>query len=180
MRGMAVTLLLLLALFLLVTPAGALGAEKPWFGGLYTGFCGFSEQTRLPAAEYLAIGLFAEPLAIHVLNPALSCGFLLPLAPANSEGLRMQVALELTLVDLPASFLKNRFYISSCWSPGLGVECLITSDFHAARFAILAAPLRCRVGDGVFTIGSIQLFLDKGARLPGWGIMVFKASLFLF
>jgi hypothetical protein len=180
MRRLAVTLSILLSLLAWAAPADALGAEKPWFGGVYSGFSGFSEQTGLPAAEYLALGLFAEPLAIHVLNPALCVGLLLPLSPATDGALRLQFALDLTLVDIPVSFLKNRFYLSSCWSPGLGAECLVPFDFATARFAFVAAPLRARVGDGTFTIASVALLLDQEARLQGWGITLFKASLFLF
>jgi len=180
MRRITVILLLLLSLFFSVNETSALGAEKPWFGGLYTGFCGFSEKTGLPAAEYLAAGLFAEPLSIPVLNPALLCGVLLPMSPADIGGMRVQVAGELTIVDLPVSFLKKRFYITSCWSPGVGAHYQFTFHQRTSAFSVLIAPLRFRVGDGVFTFGSIELFLFRGAELQGWGFTLFKAALFLF
>ena len=180
MRRIPVTLLLLLSLFFPANEISALGADKPWFGGLYTGFCGFSEQTGLPEAEYLAAGLFAEPLSIPVLNPALLCGVLLPLSPADIYGMRVQVAGELTIVDLPVSLLKKRFYITSCWSPGVGAHYLFTFDRRTSAFSVLIAPLRFRVGDGVFTFGSIELFLFRGAESQGWGFTLFKAALFLF
>jgi hypothetical protein len=179
-RRTPVILLLLLCLFFPANETCALGAEKPWFGGLYTGFCGFSEQTGLPAGEYLAAGLFAEPINIPALNPALLCGVLIPLSPANTGGMRVQVAGELTIVDLPVSFLKNRFYISSDWSPGVGAHYLFTFDSRASWFSVLIAPLRFRTGDAVFTVGSIELFIAANAGLQGWGFTLFKAALFLF
>jgi hypothetical protein len=180
MRRFAVCAFALLYLLVWAFPANSLGAEKPWFGGIYTSFRGFSEQTGLPAAEYMAVGLFAEPLAIHILNPALGIGLLLPLSPSTDGGLRLQLALDLTLADIPVSFLKNRFYLSSFWSPGLEAECLIPFDFDTARFALVGSPLRARSGDAVFTVASVALLLDQEARLKGWGITLFKASLFLF
>jgi hypothetical protein len=180
MRRIPVILLLLLCLFFPADETCALGAEKPWFGGLYTGFCGFSEQTGPPAGEYLTAGLFAEPLNIPVLNPALLCGVLIPLSPANTGGMRVQVAAELTIVDLPVSFLKNRFYITSCFSPGVGAQYLFALDYSTSAFSVLIAPLRIRVGDGVFTVGSIELFLEEGTGARGWGFTLFKAALFLF
>lgn len=179
-RAVPLVALALLALITGAAPAGALGAEKPWFGGVYGAFSGFSADSGLPAAEYLNLGVFAEPLAIRVLNPALGCGLLLPLSPCVSGAVRLHVALDLTLVDVPTAVMKNRFYLSSCWSPGLGAECLVPLDFHTARFALCAAPLRVRVGDGTFAIASVQLLLDQEARVQGWGITLFKASLFLF
>lgn len=173
-------LLLFFCLFFPATETRALGAQKPWFGGLYTGFCGFSEKTGLPAAEYLAAGLFAEPLNIPVLNPALFCGVLIPLSPANIGGMRVQVAGELSIVEFPVSFLKNRFYITSCFSPGVGAHYLFALDYSTSAFSVLIAPLRVRVGDGVFTIGSIELFLAEGTGVRGWGFTLFKAALFLF
>lgn len=180
MRRVPVILLLFLSLFIPANESCALGAEKPWFGGLYTGFCGFSEQTGLPAAEYLAVGLFAEPLNNPVLNPALLCGVLIPLSPANTGGMRVQVAGELTIFDLPVSFLKDRFYITSCWSPGVGAEYLFYFNSSTSSFSVLIAPFRFRVGDGVFTFGSIELFLSVGVELRGWGFTLFKTALFLF
>lgn len=180
MQRIPVMLMLSLSLLFSVNEARALGAEKPWFGGLYTGFCGFSEQTELPAAEYLAAGLFAEPLSIPVLNPALLCGVLIPLSPADIDGMRVQVAGELTIVDLPVSFLKNRFYITGCWSPGVGAQYQFTFDRRTSAFSVLIAPLRFRAGDGIFTFGSIELFLFRGVELQGWGFTLFKAALFLF
>ena len=180
MRRIAVRAFALLSLLVGAVPANPLGVEKPWFGGVYTSFRGFSEQTGLPAAEYLTVGLFAEPLAIHVLNPALGIGLLVPLSPATDGGLRLQLALDLTLVDIPVSFLKNRFYLSSSWSPGLEAECLVPFDFATACFTLVVSPLRARTGDGMFTIASVALLLDQEARLQGWGITLFKASLFLF
>jgi hypothetical protein len=173
-------LLLLLSLLVSVKELSAVGADKPWFGGVYTGFCGFSKQTGLPAAEYLAIGLFAEPLSIPVLNPALFCGVLFPVAPPNTDGMRVQIAGELTIFDLPVSFLKNRFYITSSWSPGVGAQYLFAFDHRPSSFSALIAPFRVRVGDGVFTICSIELFLARGVGLQGWGFTLFKTSLFLF
>jgi hypothetical protein len=180
MRRIPIILLLLLSLFFPGNETCALGVEKPWFGGLYTGFCGFSEQTGLPAAEYLVAGLFAEPLSISVFNPALLGGVLIPLSPANTGGMRVQIAGELTIVDLPVSFLKNRFYITSCWSPGVGAQYLFAFDHRPDSFSVLIAPFRVRVGDGVFTFGSIELFLSDGVELQGWGFTLFKAALFLF
>jgi hypothetical protein len=180
MRRTPIMLLLLLSLFFPVSESCALGADKPWFGGLYAGFCGFSEQTGLAAAEYLSAGLFAEPLNISVLNPALFLGILVPLSPANSGGMHVQVGGELTIVDLPVSFLKNRFYIASCWSPGVGAQCLFAFDHRTSSFSVLIAPFRVRVGDGVFSFGSIELFIAEGTGLQGWGFTLFKAALFLF
>ena len=180
MRRIPIMLVLLLCLFSPANETFALGAQKPWFGGLYTGFCGFSGQTGLPAAEYLVAGLFAEPLNLPVLNPALFCGALVPLSPANTGGMGIQVAGELTVVDLPISSVKNRFYISGCWSPGVGAEYLFIFEHRSSAISLLVAPLRYRVGDGVFTFGSIELFLSDGVELQGWGFTLFKAALFLF
>jgi hypothetical protein len=180
MKRLAAASLALLSLVLAAAPVRALGAEKPWFGGVYSGFSGYSEATGLPAAEYMAFGLFAEPLAIAFLNPALHCGLMFPLSPATSGGLHLQVALDLTIADIPAAFLKRRFYLTSRWSPGVGAECLVPIDFADAHFALLVSPLRVRAGDGTFTIASVELFLDREARFQGWGITLFKASLFLF
>jgi len=180
MRRSAVGVLALLVFLACAAPAGALGADKPWFGGVYGAFRGFSADSGLPAAEYLTLGLFAEPLAINVLNPALGVGLLLPLSPAGSGALALHAVLDLTVIDLPTALFRNRFYLSSCWSPGVAVECLVPLDFASARVGLCAAPLRARLGDAVFAVASVQLLFGPEARLQGWGITLFKASLFLF
>ncbi|MBN1836274.1 MAG: hypothetical protein JW820_10515, partial [Spirochaetales bacterium] len=129
MRRAVPALRILTVLIVSAVPAAALGPEKPWFGGVYSGFSGFSSQTGLPAAEYLSVGLFAEPLAVPVLNPALGVGVLLPFSPCTEGALRLQFILDLTLADVPVSFLQKRFYLASRWSPGLSAECLVPFDF---------------------------------------------------
>ena len=180
MRRAALAALVLAAVLGSTAPAGALGPEKPWFGGVYAGFSGFSGAVDLPPAEYLALGFFAEPLSIPVLNPSFGVGLLMPLSPVASGAFRLQFVLDLTLVDVPASFLRSRFYLSSRWSPGLAAECLVPFDFAGALFAFWAMPLRVRVGDGTFAIASVALLVDQEARVQGWGITLFKASLFWF
>jgi hypothetical protein len=172
----------ILLVLVLLLPAGrseALGARKPWWTGLYAGTCGFSEATGLPEAEYLATGIFIEPLSIRLLNPALFCGILLPIAPFQVEGVRFQFGGELTLVDLQARALKDYFYNTICFSPALGAEYLLSPDLRSASFDLSISPLRFRAGDGVFTVCSLHLFLDQGPRFGGWGLMLFKAALFL-
>jgi hypothetical protein len=170
----------LLPFLLLPAPWGhGVGAQKPWLAGVYAGFCGFSPATGLPAAAYLATGLFGEPLAIPVLNPALSCGLLLPVAPPVGEGFRLQFAGELTLVDLPAAVVKRRFYVSTCYSPALGVQYLFHPVVRAGSFSVVLSPLRFRAADGVFAFCSFQLFLAEDAQPAGWGVTLFRAALFL-
>ena len=174
---------LVLAAALLVLPAArapGLGTEKPWLGGVYAGTCGFSEPTGLPAAEYLAVGLFLEPFSLPALNLAAGGGFLLPLAPWGVDGVRLQLMGDLTIVDVPAPGLERIFYNSLCWSPGVGAELLVSLDFATASFALLVSPLRFRAGDGVFTLCSAHLFLEPGPALAGWGLTLFQASLFIF
>jgi len=167
--------------FLLLPAAGGHGAggQKPWLAGMYAEFCGFSPGTGLPAATYLAAGLFGEPLALPVLNPALSCGLLLPVAPPASEGIRLQIAGELTIVDLPAAFVKRRFYISGCFSPALGAQYLFQPETRAGSFSVVFSPLRFRAADAVFSFCSFQLFLAESAQPAGWGLTLFRAALFL-
>lgn len=174
-------LLVLLALLALLSAAnaGALGPRKPWFGGVYAGFCGFSEPTDLPAAAYLEAGVFVEPFAARFLNPALSCGLLLPVSPPEPEGLRLQLGAELSLLDLPAPLIKRRFYSSGAFSPAVGGEYLLHPGTGAQSFAVVFSPLRFRVADAVFSLGSLRLFLGERGRPAGWGLTLFRAALFV-
>ena len=176
------TLLVYLALASLFAPPPAepLGAEKPWFGGLYAGTCGFSESTGLPAAEYWSIGLFVEPLSLPALNPALHAGILLPISPWDKTGVRWQLGGEISIFDLPVPGLKHLFYNEIHWSPGTGAEALASIDFSTVSVAVLIAPLRFRAGDGVFSICTGHLVIDPAEGFAGWGITLFRAALFLW
>ena len=172
--------LLLLAVLLFPAASGrSLGQESPWWAGLYAESCGFSERTGLPAAEYLAFGAFIEPLSLPLLNPSLYCGLLLPVAPFRDGGTRYQIAGELTLFDLEVRALERCFYTSLCWSPALGTELLVEPDFHDFSFTLLLAPLRVRAADALISVGSVQLFMEPGFRLRGWGFALFKTAVFL-
>jgi hypothetical protein len=175
-------LLTLLALVSLFTSPSAesLGTEKPWFGGLYAGTCGFSESTGLPAAEYCSVGLFIEPLSLPAFNPALHAGVLLPITPWDKRGVRWQLGGELSIFDLPAPRLKHLFYNEINWSPGTGAEALANLDFSAASVNVLIAPLRFRAGDGVFSLCTAHLVFDPAKGFAGWGITLFRAALFLW
>ena len=53
MKNRAVCLLIVFVLFLTGAQGHGLGQDKPWWGGLYLGAAGYSEQSGLPASEYL-------------------------------------------------------------------------------------------------------------------------------
>lgn len=183
MRPIGARALVLLALLLPAAEsrgAGGAGAEKPWLAGLYAGACGFSPRTAPPAAEYLAAGLFAEPLPVRRLNPLLSAGLLLPIAPFRPDAIYWQVGGELALFDLPIAGLKRRFYSSACWSPAAGAGWLSGPRLRPGAFSLLLAPLRLRAADGLFSFGELQVFLAEGARPDGWGLTLFKAAVFWF
>ena len=180
MRFQLSKMMIVIILLFPAVKSGALGTEKPWWIGIYAGTCGFSENTGLPEAEYLSAGIFVEPLSVHVFNPALKCGVIFPVAPCRKEGVLFQFGGELTLVDIPSSVLRDRFYAAMCISPAVGADYLVSTDFQSVSFDVSIAPLRFRAGDGVLTLCSLHVFIIESPGFEGWGLVLFEAALFLF
>ena len=111
---------------------------------------------------------------------ALFMGIITPIAPPHSGGLHYQLTGELTLFDLPAAILGKVFFESLCWSPGLAAECLLSRDLRAGTWTLLLSPFRIRAGDGVFALCALQLFIENPLAIRGWGIVLFKAALFVW
>jgi hypothetical protein len=177
MRNLA----LLLSLLLWAAPFGrCLGEAKPWAGGFFAESGGYAEPSFLPSATCLSAGLFLEPLALPALNPAVSAGILLPVAPYQADALVLRANLALTLFDARLSWLRRTFYAALAWSPAVGAGLLYRLDGSVFRFTLSASPLRLRAGDAVFTLCSPELLLDPQGSPRGWGLGLFQAALFLY
>jgi hypothetical protein len=171
------------SLFVLLVPgaaAGGLGPAKPWYGGMYVQTSGYSESTGLPAASWFGAGVFFEPLDIPVLNPLLAAGLVLPVAPCRASATRLELTGELTLFDSRLPLLAWVSYAALRWSPAVGLDFQLSLADGESSWSLLAFPVRIRAGDAIFTLGGVQLFFQGRDPWEAWGVVLFKAMLFLF